>query len=28
VAEPLRAYVEDVVFVRPPHEKDVLSLIS
>jgi predicted glycogen debranching enzyme len=25
VAEPLRAYVEDVAFVRPAHEKDVLG---
>jgi len=25
VAEPLRAYVEDVAFVRPPHEKEVLE---
>jgi predicted glycogen debranching enzyme len=25
VAEPLRAYVEDVAFVRPPHEKEVLG---
>ncbi len=25
VAEPLRAYVEDVAFVRPAHEKDVLE---
>ncbi len=25
VAEPLRAYVEDVALKRPPHEKDVLG---
>jgi predicted glycogen debranching enzyme len=25
VAEPLRAYVEDVAFVRPPHEREVLE---
>jgi predicted glycogen debranching enzyme len=25
VAEPLRAYVEDVAFVRPPHEREVLQ---
>ncbi|MCS7115744.1 MAG: amylo-alpha-1,6-glucosidase [Nitrososphaerota archaeon] len=28
VAEPLRAYVEDVMFVRPKHERDVLSVLG
>jgi glycogen debranching enzyme len=28
VAEPLRAYVEDVVFVRPPHEREVLETVA
>jgi predicted glycogen debranching enzyme len=28
VAEPLRAYVEDVAFVRPPHEKEVLETLA
>jgi glycogen debranching enzyme len=28
VAEPLRAYVEDVALNRPPHEKDVLETLS
>jgi predicted glycogen debranching enzyme len=28
VAEPLRAYVEDVVFVRPPHERAVLEAVA
>ena len=28
VAEPLRAYVEDVVFVRPPHEREVLRTVA
>jgi predicted glycogen debranching enzyme len=28
VAEPLRAYVEDVAFVRPPHEKEVLETVA
>jgi len=28
VAEPLRAYVEDVTLTRPPHEKQVLQTIK
>jgi predicted glycogen debranching enzyme len=28
VAEPLRAYVEDVAFVRPAHEKEVLETLG
>jgi len=28
VAEPLRAYVEDVAFVRPPHEREVLETLA
>jgi predicted glycogen debranching enzyme len=28
VAEPLRAYVEDVAFVRPPHEREVLEPLA
>jgi predicted glycogen debranching enzyme len=28
VAEPLRAYVEDVAFVRPQHEKEVLETVA
>jgi predicted glycogen debranching enzyme len=28
VAEPLRAYVEDVAFVRPAHEKEVLETLE
>jgi len=27
VAEPLRAYVEDAIFVRPPHEREVLEAL-
>jgi hypothetical protein len=28
VAEPLRAYVEDVTLKRPPHEKEVLETLA
>jgi glycogen debranching enzyme len=28
VAEPLRAYIEDVAFVRPRHEKEVLENLA
>ena len=28
VAEPLRAYVEDISFIRPPHEKQVLQTLG
>ncbi len=28
IAEPLRAYIEDVAFVRPPHEKEVLETVA
>ena len=28
VAEPLRAYVEDVAFVRPSHEKEVMEILD
>jgi len=28
VAEPLRAYVEDIMLIRPPNEKEVLEVLS
>ena len=28
VAEPLRAYVEDVMQVRPKHEKEIMTVLS
>ena len=28
VAEPLRAYIEDVSLKRPPHEQKVISIID
>ncbi|MQY61928.1 hypothetical protein GH146_01405 [archaeon] len=28
VAEPLRAYVEDITLNRPPHEKEVLQTLD
>ena len=28
VAEPLRAYIEDILFIRPPHEREILEASS